>query len=82
MVWKTKVQSQVELFQRLKKWYLMVPCLTLTIYKVRIRGKVEQSRERSSAVGAVAIEKETFGSPSTKFANFTYYLWMSANSPL
>ena len=39
-------------------------------YKVRIKGKVEQSRERSSALplhlGVVAIEKRAFWSPSTK----------------
>ena len=36
-------------------------------YKVRIKGKVEQSRE-----GVVAIEKGAFGLPSTKGDNFTY----------
>ena len=44
-------------------------------YKVRIKGKVEQSREWSSPplhFGVVAIEKVAFGSPSTKVANFTY----------
>ena len=44
-------------------------------YKVRFKGKVELSRERSSAptlhLGVVAIEKGDFGSPSTKTANFT-----------
>ena len=43
-------------------------------YKVRIKGKIEQSREWSSALpytGVVAIEKGAFGSPSTKVANFT-----------
>ena len=44
-------------------------------YKVRIKGKVEQSRERSSAphlhLGVVAIEKGAFWSPSTTVANFT-----------
>ena len=40
-------------------------------YKVRIIGKVEQSRERSSALGVVAIEKGAFGSPSTMVTNFT-----------
>ena len=44
-------------------------------YKVRFKGKVEQSREWSSAlpytlVGVVAIEKGAFGSPSTMVANF------------
>ena len=30
---KTWVQSQVESYQRLKKWYLMPPCLTLSIIR-------------------------------------------------
>ena len=41
-------------------------------YKVRIKGKVEQSRERSS--GVVAIEKGVFWSPSTTVANFRVFL--------
>ena len=32
-------------------------------YKVSIKGKVEQSRERSSALGVEAIEKRAFRSP-------------------
>ena len=35
-------------------------------YKVYIKSKVEQS-------GIVAIKKRTFGSPSTKVTNFTYF---------
>ena len=42
-------------------------------YKVRVEGKVEQSRERSSAhplhLGVVAIKKGAFWSPSTTVAN-------------
>ena len=30
MAWDTWVQSQVESYQRLKIWYLMPPCLTLS----------------------------------------------------
>ena len=45
-------------------------------YKVRIKSKVEQSREWSTRpplhLGVVAIEKGAFGSPSTTVANFTY----------
>ena len=45
-------------------------------YKVRIKGKVEQSRERSSALplllGVLAVEKGAFGSPSTTVTNFTF----------
>ena len=43
-------------------------------YKVRIKSKVEQSRERSNTLpiqfGVVAIEKEAFCSPSSTVANF------------
>ena len=49
MARETGVQSQVESYQRLKKCYLISPCLTQH-YKVRIKGKVEQSKERSSAL--------------------------------
>ena len=47
-------------------------------YKVWIKGKVEQSRERISAlplhIGVVAIEKGAFGLPSTMVANFYLHL--------
>ena len=39
---------QVESYQRLKKWYLTAFLLNTQYYKVRIKGKMEQSRERSS----------------------------------
>ena len=46
-------------------------------YKLRIKGKVEQSRERSNALslhlGVVAIEKGAFGSPSTKGRQLNLY---------
>ena len=41
-------------------------------YKVRIKGKVKQSREWSSTllhIGVVAIKKGTYRSPSNKVAN-------------
>ena len=41
-------------------------------YKVRVEGKVEQSKERSSAfpyTGVVAIEKGAFWSPSITVTN-------------
>ena len=49
-------------------------------YKVRIKGKVEQSREGVAPplhLGVVAIEKGAFGLPSTMVANFTYLLLIS-----
>ena len=49
-------------------------------YKVRIKSKVEQSRERSSALplqlSLVAIEKGAFGSPTTTVANFTFFTYI------
>ena len=58
------------------KMVLDTSLLNTQQYKVRIKGKVEQSRERSSALplhfSVVAIEKGAFWSPSTKVANFTY----------
>ena len=33
MTCETEVQTQFELYQRLKKWYLMPPCLTLSIMR-------------------------------------------------
>ena len=45
-------------------------------YKVRVKGKEEQSREWSSVslhLGIVAFEKGAFSSPSTMVINFTYW---------
>ena len=75
MALETWVQSQVSRAKD-SKMVLDAALLNIQRYKVRIKGKVEQSRERSSTLplhlGAVAIEKGAFGSPSTIVANFTY----------
>ena len=39
MTQETGVQSQVQSYQRLKKWYLMSPCLTLSIIRYGSRVK-------------------------------------------
>ena len=60
-----------------QKMVLDATLLNTQHYKVRIKGKVEQSRERCSAplhLGVEAIEKGAFGSPSTTVANFTYFM--------
>ena len=53
---------------------LKAALLNTQFYKVRIRGKVEQSRKRSKRpslnLGVVAMEKGAFGSPSTVVAIF------------
>ena len=48
MVWETGVQSLVESYQRLKKWYLMSPCLTLSI--VRFGSRVKWSNPGKGVV--------------------------------
>ena len=51
---------------------LYAALLSTQHYKVRIKGKAEQSWEWSRApqnLGVVAIEKGALGSPSTKVAN-------------
>ena len=39
MVWETRVQFQVESYQRVKKWCLMPPCLTHSIIRYGLRLK-------------------------------------------
>ena len=48
MVQETGVKSQVKSYQRLKKLVLDATLLSTQHCKVRIKGKVEQSRELSS----------------------------------
>ena len=62
------------------KMVLDTTLLNTQHYKVRFKGKVEQSWEWSSALpytlGVVAIEKGAFGSPSTMVANFTLLIYI------
>ena len=60
-----------------QKMILDASLLNTQQYKVGIKGKVEQSRERSNVplhIGVAAMEKGAFESPSTTAANFTYLL--------
>ena len=74
MIPEMGIQSRV-VIPKTQKMVLDSVLVNTQHYKVRIKVKVEQSRERSSAplhLGVVAIEKEAFGSPSTRVTNFTY----------
>ena len=68
MTQETGIQSQVESYQRLKKWYLMPPSLTLSI--IRYGSRVKWSNPGKG----VTIEDGTFGSPLTMVANFYIYI--------
>ena len=61
MVWETKVQSQVESYQRLKKWYLIPPCLTLSI--IRYGSRVKWSKPKNGVV------------PSPTLSCCSYWKW-------
>ena len=65
-----------QVISKTQKMVLDATLLSTQHYKVRIKVKVEQSRERSSALplhlGVVAIKKGAFGSPSTTVTYFTY----------
>ena len=50
IAWVIGVQSLVESYQRLKKMVLDNSLLSTQHYKVRIKSKVEKSRERSSTL--------------------------------
>ena len=73
MFLETRVHSQVESYQRFKKTLLDAALLNTQHYKVWTKGKMEQSREWSSALtynlSVVAIKKGAFRSPSTIVAN-------------
>ena len=74
MIREIGVQSQVE--SKTQKMVLDATLLSTQLYKVRIKGNVEQSWEWSMRppqhFSVVAIEKGAFGSPSTMIINFTY----------
>ena len=61
------------------KMVLYTSLLNTQQYKVCIKGKVEQSRERSSAliyICVVAIKNGAFRLPLTKVAIFTYSFYL------
>ena len=55
MVRQTGVQSQVESWPKTQKMVLDTTLLNSQHYKVRIKGKVEESREWSSALSYTSV---------------------------
>ena len=49
------VQSQVELYQRLKKMIRDTSLLNTKNYKVRIKCKVDQSKERNNTIPYISV---------------------------
>ena len=72
----------VESYQRLKKWFLMPPCLALSI--IRLASRVKWSNPGKELrpplhLGVVAIKKGAFGTPSTKVVNLLFFSWYAIN---
>ena len=71
----TQVSIPGRVIRKTEEMVLDTSLLNTQHYKLCIKGKVEQSRERSSTLplhlSVVAIEKGAFRSSSTKVANFT-----------
>ena len=55
MVRETWVQSQVSSYQRLLKMVLYTSLLNAQVNKVRIKGKIEQFKERCSALPYISV---------------------------
>ena len=55
MARETGVESQVESYERFKKMIQDASLLNTQHHKVRIKGKVEQSKERSSALSFTSV---------------------------
>ena len=69
-----RVQYQVESYQSLKKWYLILPCLTLSTIRKGSRVKWSNPGNGVALSSYTSnIEKRDFGSPSTKVTNNLYY---------
>ena len=55
MIQKIGVQSQVESYLKTQKMVLDAALLNTQYYKVRIKGKVEQSKERNRALPYTSV---------------------------
>ena len=66
---ETGVQSHVESYQRLRKWYLIPPGLALSIIRLWSRKKRIIWVRPPIHLSVAAIEKRAFGSPSISFSS-------------
>ena len=66
MVRETGVQSQVESYRRLKKWYLILPCLTLSI--IRYVSRVKWSNPRRGVAPSLTSRCSSYWKGSLRVA--------------
>ena len=80
---ETGVQSQVESYQRLTKWYLIPPCLTNDI--IRYVSRVKWSNPGKGVapplhLGVVAMKREPSGCPRLQSPTLLYYIYIYGGS--
>ena len=75
MVRETGVQSQVEWYQRLEKWYLIPPCLTLSI--IRYVSRVKWSNPRKGVAPSLTPQSEPSGRPRLQSLTLLIYIYQS-----
>ena len=84
MAQETGVHSQVESYQRLKKWYLIPPCLTLSIirYGSRVKSNPRKGVAPFPTPRFVAIEKDPSGHPRQSSPTLLTYYYVSKHKSL
>ena len=73
MAWETEVQSQVESYERLKKWYLIFPCLTPTIirYGSIVNGAIAPPWDLSTLAKELSVAASVMQSSSKELITQT-----------
>ena len=74
MAWETRVQSQLELYQRLKNVYLITSCLTLII--IRYGSSVKWSNPREGVAPTLTRRCSSYWKGKLRDANFTLYIYI------
>ena len=72
MAWETRVQSQVESYQRYKKWYMIPPCLSLSI--IRYVSRVKWSNPGKGLAPSLTPRFSSYWKVSLWVANLTHLI--------
>ena len=80
--WSWLYNTLFESHKKLLKWYLILPCLILSVIRCvsRVSGPIQVKAQHPLAQGVVAIEKGAFGSPSITFSQLTYLYFSYCSS--
>ena len=81
MARETGVQTQVSSYRRIKKWYFDSSLFNTQHYKARIKGKVEQYKERSCVLPYTLMQSLWKGNfrVTLDYGPQFYYIYMYIN---